>query len=178
MNRRIRETSHLQHEEAFGWSDWIWAMVPVDTERKNNLERRGDGQDGYKNKNLRERIEQAAQAKQWVDNLCGIYEWRVTKFEGTDPRVVYVGSTCPRSRSPRQSMRNRIVAYTTNGNHKRELINEALRRGYELWVRFKLTKDENEAMAMEDALLARYDYAWNIRNNDVRPILAEAEKWE
>ena len=101
-----------------------------------------------------------------VENLCGIYEWRATRHGGSEPTVVYLGSTCPRGRGPWQRMGSRIVKYTTDGNHKTELINDALRNGYELWVRFQPAKgNETKTRRMENDLLDKYDYAWNIRRN-------------
>lgn len=80
------------------------------------------------------------------------------------------GSCCPK-------MQNRIVDYTIHGNHKTKEINDALKRKCTLWVRFKPAEDEEEAKNMEDELLSRYNYAWNVRNNGVRPILAMAINW-
>ena len=58
---------------------------------------------------------------------------------------------------------------------KKDLINDALGRGYELWVRVKMstaTYDcDLDAERMENELLAKYNYAWNIRNNATRGIL-------
>ena len=69
-------------------------------------------------------------------------------------------------------MQSRITKYTTDGSHKAGKINDALKNGYELWVRFKPAIDEEEGKRMENDLLATYDYAWNIReNSDQRQIL-------
>ena len=64
-------------------------------------------------------------------------------------------------------MSERIREYCVNGSHKRDLINDALKKGYELWVRVKPTGINARAAAerAENALLAKYDYVWNIRNN-------------
>lgn len=169
MYPRFRETSHL---EKLDWSKWIWAMAPEDTPRVENLEKRGEGHVGFKNKKL---AVQLAEENPRIGALCGIYEWKVTGDGEVSPRVVYVGSTCANRQG--QRMENRIVGYTQHGNHKRDLINDALRKGCELWVRFKPTRDEDEAMKEEDKLLSRYNYAWNIRNNGLRPILEKAENW-
>ena len=158
-------------------------MAPKDTRRKQNLEERGKGHVGFKNKRLAVRL---AKENPRVGALCGVYEWKVKvprdgedeedeEDEEVSPRVVYVGSTCANRQG--QRMKNRIVAYTQHGNHKRDLINDALRRGCELWVRFKPTRDEDEAMEEENKLLSRFNYAWNIRNNGLRPILEKAENW-
>lgn len=169
MNKKFRETSHLQGVEAQHWSKWILAMTPTET---RNFERRGNGRVGYKNANLADELARANPKRV----SCGIYEWRATKSTRVSPssRVVYVGRTCP---NRWDSWENRIVDYTTHGNHKSELINAALQRGYELSVRFKAANDAQEAKNMEDALLSRYNYAWNTRNNGVRPILNSADIW-
>ena len=51
------------------------------------------------------------------------------------------------------------------------MINEALRRGYTLEVRYKVANNEEDAKAQENELLEKYNYAWNIRNNGLRDIL-------
>ena len=101
---------------------------------------------------------------------CGIYEWQA---RGTLPdqhnHVVYVGSTC---RCKPGSLRERILEYCRNGSHKKDLINDALERRYELWVRVKISTPRNysrgDAQRMENELLAEYNYAWNIRDNAMR----------
>ena len=165
MPRRNRENSHLPVE---GWTNWIWAMAPEKTTRVWNLKTRRNHQ-GYRNTNIAEEL--------WEENdnvtrLCGINEWRATQSFGSDPIVVYVGSTCSRNGGPCTRMKNRIVSYCKHGNHKSDHINKALSRGYELWVRFMPTGSEKEARKMEDYLLGKYDYAWNKRKNGkIRNIL-------
>lgn len=172
MNIRYREISHLQGDEVRGWSDWIWAMAPENTRRQNILER-GNNQKGVVNANLADSLRQANRG---VDGLCGIYEWRATEEYGTNPSVVYLGSTCPPAPGPGPwHLENRIVAYTRHGNHKAELINDVLTRGCELWVRFKTAPAHQVASRMENELLSKYNYPWNIRNNGVRPILGRDE---
>ena len=103
---------------------------------------------------------------------CGIYEWQA-RFHGQDTRVVYVGSTC---RGKPGALRNRILEYCRNGSHKRDLLNDALRIGYELWVRVKISKARyncrEDAERMEKQLLETYNYAWNVRKNAIRSILS------
>ena len=58
--------------------------------------------------------------------------------------------------------------------HKGTLINDALARGYELWVRVKIAESDEPrkyAEEMQNELLAQYNYAWNIRNNAIRDLL-------
>lgn len=174
MNIKYREISHLQGDEAHGWSDWIWAMAPENTLRQNNLKPRGKNREGFVNSKFTDSLRQANPN---VAELCGIYEWKLTDKDGANPSVVYVGSTCPDKPGPGPwYLNNRIVAYTKHGHHKAELINDALKRGYELSVRFKTALAQEEASRMENALLGKYNYPWNIRDNGVRPILARHEK--
>lgn len=83
--------------------------------------------------------------------------------------VVYVGSTC--SCKP-GSLRDRILEYCRSGSHKDDLMNDALRRGYGLWVRVKSARDKETAEDLENELLDHYNYAWNVRcNGELRRIL-------
>ena len=108
--------------------------------------------------------------------------------------MVYVGCTCRcrrplGQRCPREvrcqhaddSLTSRLLEYARNGSHKSNLINQALKDGYQIWVRTKKVDLEGqqdgqrgapnrverkrEAERMENVLLARYDYKWNIRRN-------------
>ena len=81
--------------------------------------------------------------------------------------MVYVGSTCPRKKDDGVCLRlkSRIIGYCKYGNHKDILINDALSRGYELWVRYKEAGSVKEAQEWENDLLGKYDYAWNQRCN-------------
>ena len=135
-------------------------MVP--TSHGRFTENRGPGQPGYMWSNIRNVLNEVA-------GLCGIYEFQV---RGTLPgqlqgAIVYVGSTCPRGADGGlcRKLNSRIINYCRQGNHKAFQINGALRRGYELWVRYKQARSAEEAQAWENALLAEYDYAWNVRNN-------------
>lgn len=62
-------------------------------------------------------------------------------------------------------MRSRIIRYCKYGNHKRELINDALRNGYEMWVRVKVDRSERDAQNKENELVDEHDYAWSKRRN-------------
>ena len=135
-------------------------MVPMSS---GYTENRGRGQEGFMWSNIRNDLD-------GVGMLCGIYEFQV---RGTLPHhrlqsaVVYVGSTCPRGADGGacRLLKNRIINYCKHGNHKADLINDALRKGYELWVRYKQAGSTEVAQRWENALLAEYDYAWNVRNN-------------
>ena len=63
-------------------------------------------------------------------------------------------------------MPTRILVYCRDGSHNKHLINDALDKGYELWVRFKFTGNTKRgAEEEENDLLDKYDYAWNERRN-------------
>ena len=163
----FRETNNLVPFQGQGsWSQWRRAMVPTSS---GYTENRGPGQVGYMWSNIRNELN-------GVVGLCGIYEFQV---RGTLPHhlqsaIVYVGSTCRRQADGGQCRRlnNRIINYCRHGNHKADLINDALSRGYELWVRYKQAGSAEQAQAWENTLLAMYNYAWNVRNNgNIRAVL-------
>ena len=165
-HRRPRETSRLSLE---GWSDWVKAMVPPNV-KGNNTKRRGAGQVGSICTDIESAFPDEAEE-------CGIYEWKAKGTLANQPiHVVYVGSTC---RGKTGALRRRINEYCRNGSHKANLINGALNRGYELWVRVKTSKKKRkkkrkkkeDAENMENELLEKYNYAWNVRNNAIRNIL-------
>ena len=66
-----------------------------------------------------------------------------------------VGSTC---RAKSGALKSRIHDYCRDGSHKEDLINAALLKGYELWVRVKSTRGNRKLNAerMENKLLAKY----------------------
>lgn len=160
--RLLREESKLQPLQSQEWSNWKKAMVPVVT--NGYTQDRGRNQEGFIWKNI---LEEGT----IPSDLCGIYEWRAIR-QGQPKRVVYVGSTCTRGRrGPFHRLQNRILGYCSTGNHKTALINDALRRGYTLEVRYKVANDEEDAKTQENELLEKYNYAWNIRKNGLRDIL-------
>ena len=159
---RPREISDFQEDER-GWTDWVKAMVPPNAQG-NNLQRRRGNHIGFICKDIKTAFSNEAR-------YCGIYEWQAIGTLRNQPDyVVYVGSTC---RAKEGALRQRINEYCTNGSHKANLINDALNRGYELWVRVKVSdsNEEEDAENMENELLERYNYAWNVRNNAIRNIL-------
>lgn len=166
--RKYRERSHLP---AAGWSDWEPAMVPMRLDLPVGFELRGPNQTGLICSSIRSAFPMQARH-------CGIYEWRAKgTLRGQPNHVVYLGSTC---RAKPGALRGRILEYCTNGSHKINLINDALNKGYELWVRVKIDEGRNPSRenteAMENGFLARYDYAWNIRENgEIRHILPRCQ---
>ena len=152
MALRWRENSRLSAAE---WSDRKRAMVPPQAVG-DNLEPRGPNQVGFICSSIRNAFPDQVEH-------CGIYEWQARR-QIQPNRVVYVGSTCSCKSG---SLRERILEYCTNGSHKDDLINDALHRGYELWVRVKGARDRETAEDLENNLLDRYNYAWNVRCNGV-----------
>ena len=144
--RPLRET----REPPCEWSHWEVAMIPQPhenfRERKDNV--------GYRRKGI---------GNDLIPDECLIYEWQARRAGQTD-RVVYVGSTCQKKN---ESLVDRIrEEYCIEGSWKRDLINDALNRGYELWFRYILAETRGVACAEdhENSLLAQFDYAWNTRN--------------
>ena len=151
--KKLRENSNLQSPLSQNWSAWKTAMVPL--YNGAYTVNRHQNQVGFIWKyilNDRNLIE-----------LCGIYEWRAVR-QDQPKRVVYVGSTCTRCGNFEQ-LRSRILGYCSHGNHKAVLINDALRKGYTLEVRYKQAFNEADARQQENDLLDVYDYAWNKRRN-------------
>ena len=161
-NRLKRESNNLRGSHAHGWTDWVRAMVPTDEEYYDQARNRGHF--GFMCTDIR-----AAFPNRTLE-LCGIYEWQaVGTFDHQPNYVVYVGSTCRRKRG---ALGQRINEYCQKGSHKYDLINEALIKGYELWVRVKTSDGKKDAEDMENKLLEKYDYAWNKRRNRrIRDIL-------
>ena len=147
---RLRENSNFPTE---GWSRWVRAMVrdrPASGQRY--YEQRGERNVGFICRNVNDAFD---------DYGCGIYELQARGPGGN--KEVYVGCTCRRcpSRNRHESLRDRIREYCRNGSHKRDLINDALTRGYELFVRVKSTGAGEGARAAAEAaeneLLAQYN---------------------
>jgi hypothetical protein len=163
MVLRRREDSALPRKD---WSGWKRAMVPDltngDSRSPRYYEPRSEGHPGYLCINIRTVFE---------EYKCGIYEWKVEGTETQQPtKEVYVGSTC---RGKPGALQDRIMEYCSNGSHKSELIDDALEKGYELWARVKPSgRSKVRAEDLENDLLSKYNYAWNIRDNiGVRDVL-------
>ena len=133
------------------WSKWLELMVPGKDLGEGFLNRNDNQEGSYKSENLP------------GDDICGIYEWKVWKSgKGI---IVYLGSSCNEGPAP---LRNRILQYCRDGAHKHELINDALRKGYELRLRYRIFEGVGESKIAEDYLLKKYNYAWNEQNNALR----------
>lgn len=70
-------------------------------------------------------------------------------------RVVYAGETV--------NERQRMMDYAIHGSHKAEIINWHLKRGWSLWYRACAKPSKTKARAMQDRLLFRFHYDWNVQ---------------
>ena len=154
--RRVRENSNLQFPQSQHWSTWKRAMVPL--YNGTNTVNRHQNQVGF--------IWKYILYDGNLQELCGIYEWRAIRQDQPN-RVVYVGSTCTRC-GHYEPLQSRILRYCSHGNHKADLINDALTKGYTLEVRYKQACNEPQARNLENELLDMYDYAWNKRRNGAK----------
>ena len=155
-NLRERESNNLQGSHAHSWTKWVRAIVPNEEEQ---FQERESGHIGYMRTNMTDAFDKGTLEK------CGIYEWQAEGTPVHQPNyVVYVGSTC---RGKKGALKQRIQEYCKKGSHKRNLINKALNKGYELKVRVKTSalNTKEDAQDMENKLLKNYDYAWNKRLN-------------
>ena len=151
--------------EEWVWSNWVLAMTPGQHGDFRQRSTREHVRSGYKiSKDALERAFALSRRK----FSCGIYEWKARSIRTNKEYVVYIGSTC---RGKNGNFVERIYEYCNNGSHKADYINDALQKGYQLWVRFKgsgddgIAHDRNKARAEDDenTVLKYYDYAWNIR---------------
>ena len=153
--KTLREDGRPKKE---GWSDWSEAIVPFPLDDVKN---RAPANHGYIVRDIERAFPDEARR-------CGIYEWKAEKPVRRSV-IVYIGSTC---RAKSGALRARINEYSRDGSHKSMLINDALRRRYTLLVRVKVASSREKAEELENALLDRYDYAWNERRNgNLRHIL-------
>ncbi len=88
----------------------------------------------------------------WDGPAC--YELAIAGPRGGNRRVVYVGET--------QSESKRVASYARSGSHLSAVIHEHLRDGWHLLYRARIAASKEEAVRMQDNLLWRYDYDWNL----------------
>ena len=146
------------------FSDWVLLMH---NSLVTDFEKRCDNHSGYRSMTWKEEL---------GDLLCncGIYELAVAKsvpdMTTEDLTVVYVGTTCRKRNDC--SLKKRMETYLCNGSHIDTYINNALKKGFSIYGHvMTVPKGEMERMqeqseALENRLLAEYDYAWNERNNN------------
>lgn len=91
----------------------------------------------------------------WDGPAC--YELAIAGPRGGNLRPVYIGET--------GNERRRVVAYASHGSHLAEIIDDHLRRGWTIWYRAQGLKSKVAAVAMQNKLLQRFEYDWNIQLN-------------
>ena len=91
----------------------------------------------------------------WNGPAC--YELAIAGPRGGDRRPVYVGETI--------NERQRVIAYASHGSHLSHIVNQHLRDGWTLWYRAQAMDSKAQAKALQDRLLSRFDYDWNILLN-------------
>ena len=154
QEKPLREDVDVSEPE---WSDWERAVPDQPGYDPEDLQARTGS--GFIWRNIRN----AFPARETRN--CGIYEWQVRRGRARH-KVVYVGCTCS-DPNKEGSLPTRILAYCRNGSHKKDLLNDALNKGYELWVRFRFTRNATKvAESKENSLLDKYNYAWNERRNE------------
>ena len=92
----------------------------------------------------------------WDGPAC--YELALVGPRGGGLRVVYVGETSNEKR--------RVATYARHGSHLSEIINSHLRDGWHLHYRACAGRSKSAAVAMQNNLLARWEYDWNVQLNE------------
>ena len=95
------------------------------------------------------------QALDWNGPAC--YELAIAGPHGGDLRIVYVGETA--------NERTRVADYARSGSHLAEIIDDHLRRGWSLFYRARATPSKVTAVRMQNQLLSKFVYDWNIQLN-------------
>lgn len=139
------------------WTNWITIMSSSQEPNTSSStwERRSGKGIGYRNT--------WALGKAFENDYCGIYELRMVKDRKTV--VVYVGSSCGTGKG----VRSRLQCYARDGSHKQPFIDAVLSvKGVSIQARaksyFGCVKEVSGKL--EDELLAKYDYLWNVRKNE------------
>lgn len=85
------------------------------------------------------------------------YELGVGGARGGGIRPYYVGETC--------NERARMNQYARDGSHNNGPIGEVLRAGKCLYYRACAMSSKQEAKSMQDRMLRKYKYEWNVHGN-------------
>lgn len=91
----------------------------------------------------------------WDGPAC--YELGIGGPRGGGIRIVYVGETSNEKR--------RVAAYACHGSHLSKIVASHLRDGWCLYYRACALKSKRAAVIMQNNLLARWKYDWNIMLN-------------
>lgn len=103
-----------------------------------------------------------AERSEWYDdqfdwNGPACYELSIAGSRGGNRRIVYVGETA--------NERRRMVTYGRDGSHLASIIQTHLRNGWALWYRAQTMSSKEAAIAMQQRMLDRFQYDWNIQLN-------------
>jgi hypothetical protein len=97
------------------------------------------------------------------------YEWYSAGFDYDGPACYELGTGGPRGGSIQPhyvgetgNERSRIQCYARDGSHLSDLIDDHLKRGWCLYYRARACATKADAKRMQDNLLARFTYDWNI----------------
>lgn len=85
------------------------------------------------------------------------YELGIGGPRGGKLEPMYVGET--------KNEKTRIKAYASHGSHLSEIIDCHLNKGYVLYYRAQVKQSKKEAIKMQNSLLDKYKYDWNIQLN-------------
>jgi len=91
----------------------------------------------------------------WEGPAC--YELALAGPRGGDLREVYVGET--------KNEKKGLAAYAKHGSHLSKIIDADLRRGWTLWYHATALDTKEDAVAMQNRMLKRWRYDWNIQLN-------------
>ena len=91
----------------------------------------------------------------WDGPAC--YELAVAGPRGGDLRIVYVGETL--------NEKKRVANYARSGSHLAKIIQDHLRDGWHLYYRARAADSKASAVQMQNNLLLKYNYDWNISLN-------------
>ncbi len=103
-----------------------------------------------------------ATADEWCDDRCdwtgpACYELGTGGSRGGRIRIHYVGETA--------NELTRMRSYARNGSHLGQIIEDHLGDGWYLYYRAISCDSKRCAKELQDRLLARHAYDWNIRLN-------------
>jgi hypothetical protein len=103
-----------------------------------------------------------ADCRQWYDDRLdwdgpACYELAIGGPRGGKLQIVYVGETI--------NERKRVAAYAAHGSHLAEIVAWHLKRGWHLFYRAQAKVSKQHAIRMQNSLLAKFDYDWNIQLN-------------
>ena len=151
--------------EGWDWTQWVLAI----TLGWQKYHFRSRVTNKYRQPGYKITKEELMRRLGYESKCYGIYEWMARHTVTRKEYVVYIGCTC---RSKRGNLIDRIYEYCKTGSHKADLINSALKNGYEFLVRFKVSGDDSDTIQFnkciaeydENTVLRFYDYAWNVRN--------------